>query len=45
MDSVSNELKKDDNNTYNRIIFGAPGTGKSHKLEEDSKQFGEIRNE
>ena len=41
VDSVSNELKKDDNNTYNRIIFGAPGTGKSHKLEEDSKQFGE----
>lgn len=26
---------------FNRIIFGAPGTGKSHKLEEDSKQFGE----
>lgn len=25
----------------NRIIFGAPGTGKSHKLEEDSKLFGE----
>lgn len=25
----------------NRIIFGAPGTGKSHKLEDDSKQFGE----
>ncbi len=24
---------------YNRIIFGAPGTGKSHKLEEDSKYF------
>lgn len=41
VDSVSDELKKDDNNTYNRIIFGAPGTGKSHKLEEDSKQFGE----
>ena len=41
VDSISNELKKDDNNTYNRIIFGAPGTGKSHKLEEDSKQFGE----
>lgn len=41
VDSVSDELKKDDNNTYNRIIFGAPGTGKSHKLEDDSKQFGE----
>lgn len=25
----------------NRIIFGAPGTGKSHKLEDDSKLFGE----
>lgn len=25
----------------NRIVFGAPGTGKSHKLEEDSKLFGE----
>lgn len=24
---------------YNRIIFGAPGTGKSHKLEEDSRLF------
>lgn len=23
----------------NRIIFGAPGTGKSHKLKEDSEQF------
>lgn len=25
--------------SYNRIIFGAPGTGKSHKLEENSKCF------
>lgn len=24
---------------YNRIIFGAPGTGKSHKLENDSRLF------
>ena len=36
---------RDDNNKgelkYNRIIFGAPGTGKSHKLELDSKQFDE----
>ena len=24
---------------YNRIIFGAPGTGKSHKLEVDSRLF------
>lgn len=34
---------RDDNNKgelkYNRIIFGAQGTGKSHKLELDSKQF------
>ncbi len=26
---------------YNRIIFGAPGTGKSHRLEEDSRLFGD----
>lgn len=26
---------------YNRIIFGAPGTGKSHTLEEDKDGFGE----
>ena len=26
----------------NLIIFGAPGTGKSHKLEEDRKVFGEC---
>lgn len=25
----------------NRIIFGAPGTGKSHRLEEDSRLFGD----
>lgn len=25
---------------YNRIIFGAPGTGKSNRLEEDRKLFG-----
>lgn len=30
------EIKKE----KNRIIFGAPGTGKSFKLEEDSKKFG-----
>lgn len=24
---------------HNRIIFGAPGTGKSHKFKEDSEQF------
>ena len=27
------------NQSRNRIIFGAPGTGKSHKLKEDSEQF------
>lgn len=26
---------------HNRIIFGAPGTGKSHSLEEDRKDFGD----
>lgn len=26
--------------SYNRIIFGAPGTGKSHLLEEERKDFG-----
>lgn len=26
---------------YNRIIFGAPGTGKSHLLENDSEYFGD----
>lgn len=37
--------ENDDENTTdiscskNRIIFGAPGTGKSHKLEENSKYF------
>lgn len=32
-DEKKGELK------YNRIIFGAPGTGKSHRLEIDSRQF------
>ena len=37
--------ENDDENTTdiscskNRIIFGAPGTGKSHKLEENSRYF------
>lgn len=26
---------------YNRIVFGAPGTGKSNRLEEDRKMFGD----
>lgn len=37
--SVSDE-GKDMEFPYNRIVFGAPGTGKSHRLEEDSKAFG-----
>ncbi len=28
------------NYAYNRIVFGAPGTGKSFRLEEESKVFG-----
>lgn len=35
------DTDKDTGKERNRIIFGAPGTGKSHKLEDDSKQFGE----
>ena len=35
------DIDKDTGKERNRIIFGAPGTGKSHKLEEDSKLFGE----
>lgn len=27
--------------SHNRILFGAPGTGKSHTLEEDRRAFGE----
>ncbi|MBU3075606.1 AAA family ATPase [Clostridium estertheticum] len=27
------------NHPYNRIVFGAPGTGKSHRLEEDKEDF------
>lgn len=43
MDStlISTDIDTDINIERNRIIFGAPGTGKSHKLEEDSKMFGE----
>ena len=29
-----------DEKEKNRIVFGAPGTGKSHRLDEDSKCFG-----
>lgn len=38
-DTVSMEQKIADD-VYNRIVFGAPGTGKSHLLEVDSKDFG-----
>lgn len=38
-DVVSAEQKTEDD-VYNRIVFGAPGTGKSHRLEMDSKCFG-----
>lgn len=31
---------KDIDFPYNRIVFGAPGTGKSHTLDQDSKVFG-----
>lgn len=39
VDVMSVEQKTDDD-VYNRIVFGAPGTGKSHRLEMDSKCFG-----
>lgn len=32
--------QKTEDDVYNRIVFGAPGTGKSHRLELDSKCFG-----
>lgn len=38
-DVVSVEQKTEDD-VYNRIVFGAPGTGKSHRLALDSKCFG-----
>lgn len=38
-DNVSEE-KKAESAAYNRIVFGAPGTGKSHLLAEDSVIFG-----
>lgn len=34
-------IDKQNKGEKNRIIFGAPGTGKSHKLEKDSEVFGD----
>lgn len=36
--SEENATDKKRDRRYNRIIFGAPGTGKSHQLEEDCKK-------
>ena len=36
---ISKEITRDIINPHNRIIFGAPGTGKSHKLKIESEQF------
>lgn len=39
-DQVEVELFKNlDNYPHNRIVFGAPGTGKSNKLKQDSKEL------
>lgn len=43
MNSITDAVpveQKTENDVYNRIVFGAPGTGKSHRLEMDSKCFG-----
>jgi len=37
---IRNEETERINFAYNRIVFGAPGTGKSHRLDENSKIFG-----
>ncbi|MDK2965467.1 hypothetical protein [Lacrimispora sp.] len=39
-ETIGVEEKERINEQYNRIVFGAPGTGKSHRLDEDSKSFG-----
>ena len=39
-ETIGVEEKERINAQYNRIVFGAPGTGKSHRLDEDSKSFG-----
>ena len=38
--NTPNEHEIDTEAKFNRIVFGAPGTGKSHLLEKDSKAFG-----
>lgn len=38
---VKSGIKLCCNKEKNRIVFGAPGTGKSHRLEKDSKMFGD----
>ena len=41
--SIEKTLSKNIDHPHNRIIFGAPGTGKSHKVEDDRKKcFGEY---
>lgn len=37
-------ISKDIKHPHNRIIFGAPGTGKSHLLEKESKKFNQTQN-
>lgn len=39
-ETIGVEEKERVNAQYNRIVFGAPGTGKSHRLDDDSKSFG-----
>lgn len=39
-ETIGVEEKERINAHYNRIVFGAPGTGKSHRLDDDSKSFG-----
>lgn len=40
-DSAPKDERSPLNFPYNRILFGAPGTGKSHKLEIEKNQFSE----
>ncbi len=38
-DDMQEKENKNTNESLNRIIFGAPGTGKSHKLKKESESF------